>query len=193
MAGKSTVVLIGDSIRMAYQADVTRELADCAEVWGPEPNGGDSRNVLAHLQEWVISRQPDLVHVNCGLHDLKRAFGEEPAVPLQEYGDNVRQILLRLQNEIAGTVVWAMTTPVDEALHHQNKGFDRMEADVDSYNKIACAVAEGLGVAIDDLFAVVEQGGRAKLLTPDGVHFTAAGSQLLGSAVAACAREHLGK
>ena len=47
------IVLIGDSIRMGYQDHVASELAGRAEVWVPEENGGDSRNVLAHLDQWV--------------------------------------------------------------------------------------------------------------------------------------------
>ena len=90
----------------------------------------------------------DLVHVNCGLHDLKRAFGAASEVPLDEYERNVRQILQRLQREL-GVVVWATTTPVDENWHHQNKGFDRLEADVEAYNAAARAVAVDLGVPIE--------------------------------------------
>ena len=185
------VVLIGDSIRMGYQDHVISQLADRAEVWSPKENGGDSRNVLAHLDQWVFSRQPNLVHVNCGLHDLKRAFGASSSVPVDEYERNVRQILQRLQRELNGTVVWATTTPVDETWHHQNKGFDRLEADVEAYNAAARAVAVGLGVPIDDLFAVVQQEGKARLLTQDGVHFTAEGSQLLGRVVAECIWGHM--
>ena len=191
MANLPLVVLIGDSIRMGYQDYVVSQLAGRAEVWVPKENGGDSRNVLAHLDDWVFSRQPGLVHVNCGLHDLKRAFGEGSEVPLDEYERNVRQILQRLQRELDGGVVWATTTPVDENWHHQNKGFDRLEADVEAYNAAARAVAEDLGVPIDDLFAVVQREGKARLLTQDGVHFTEEGSQLLGRVVAECVWGHL--
>ncbi len=191
MANLPLIVLIGDSIRMGYQDHVASQLADRAEVWVPEENGGDSRNVLAHLDQWVFSRQPDLVHVNCGLHDLKRAFGAKSSVPLDEYEGNVRQILQKLQRELDGVVVWATTTPVDENWHHQNKGFDRLEADVEAYNAAAHAVAEDIGVPIDDLFAVVEREGKARLLTQDGVHFTEEGSQLLGRVVAECVWGHL--
>ena len=176
---------------MGYQDHVISQLEGRAEVWAPEQNGGDSRNVLAHLDQWVLARQPDLVHVNCGLHDLKRTFGAESEVPLAEYEGNVRQILQRLQRELNGAVVWAITTPVDETWHHQNKGFDRLEADVEAYNAAARAVAEDLGVPIDDLFAVVQREGKARLLTQDGVHFTAEGSQLLGRVVAECIWGHL--
>ena len=191
MADTPLIVLIGDSIRMGYQAHVISQLAGRAEVWAPEENGGDSRNVLVHLDQWVLVRQPDLVHVNCGLHDLKRAFGAESEVPLDEYERNVRQILQKLQRELNGAVVWATTTPVDENWHHRNKGFDRLEADVEAYNVAARAVAEDIGVPIDDLFAIVQQEGKARLLTQDGVHFTEEGSQLLGRTVAECVWGHL--
>ena len=188
MAVKSAV-LIGDSIRIGYQAHVMAALSGQVEIWVPEQNGGDSRNVLAHLDEWVLARAPDLVHVNCGLHDLKRAFGAGPNVPLEEYAANVRQLLMRLQGEVL--VVWAQTTPVDEQLHHKNTSFDRCEADVAAYNAAARSVVEELDVPIDDLFAVVERAGKARLLTQDGVHFTDEGSQILAGAVAACLRQHL--
>ena len=191
MASLPLIVLIGDSIRMGYQDHVASQLAGRVEVWVPEENGGDSRNVLAHLDQWVFARQPDLVHVNCGLHDLKRAFDAASSVPLDEYERNVRQILQRLQRELNGAVVWATTTPVDENWHHRNKGFDRLEADVEAYNVAARAVAEDIGVPIDDLFAVVEREGKAQLLTQDGVHFTEEGSQLLGRVVAECIWGHL--
>ncbi len=79
-----TIVLIGDSIRMGYQEVVRRELGGVAEVWGPEENGGNSENVLAHLEDWALSRSPDVIHVNCGLHDLRKEFGAtEAAIPLK--------------------------------------------------------------------------------------------------------------
>ena len=69
------VVLIGDSIRMGYQATACRELEGLAEVWKPEQNGGTTQKVLENLDEWAIAQKPDIVHVNCGLHDLRKEFG----------------------------------------------------------------------------------------------------------------------
>ncbi len=189
MQDKALVVLVGDSIRMGYQASVTAALADVADVWASEANGGDSRHVLTHLDEWVLARKAQIVHVNCGLHDLKKDFAAgEAQVPLAEYAQNVRAILRRLQREMDAVIIWAATTPVDEKRHHQNKGFDRFEADVDAYNAAAIEVAGELDVEVDDLFAVIENAGKGDLLTADGVHFTQEGSTLLGNAVAACLR-----
>ena len=182
------LALVGDSIRKGYQETVRGELAPRIRVRSPEPNGGHSRNVLAHLDEWVLHRPPDAAHVNCGLHDLAKDFDSgRPRVPLEEYRENVARILERLQ--AAGIrPVWATITPVDEVLHHRNKSFDRFEADVDAYNAAALEAAAAAGVAVNDLFCVIESAGRGRLLRDDGVHFTGEGSRLLGEAVAAFVR-----
>ncbi|NLG51268.1 MAG: SGNH/GDSL hydrolase family protein [Chloroflexi bacterium] len=186
------VVLIGDSIRMGYQEVVQRELKAVAEVWAPVENGGNSRNVLAHLDEWVISRQPQVVHLNCGLHDLRKEFDQEQAaVGIEEYAANVRQISTRVREQTDATLIWATTTPVNQAWHHATKGFDRLEADVRAYNQVAAAIATELGIPINDLYKVVMQAGRDSYLQPDGVHFSPAGYELLGQAVARAIAAHL--
>jgi lysophospholipase L1-like esterase len=180
-----TVILIGDSIRMGYCPFVVKELEGLAEVWSPEPNGGTSENVLRHLDEWVLSHDADAVHVNAGLHDLRKAFGAtESAIPLASYQANVEAILKTIRAKTRARLIWAATTPVNEARHHATKGFDRFEADVVAYNEAAATVANRLGVEINDLYRVVMDAGRDRLLGPDGVHFTPEGSALLGKAVA---------
>jgi isoamyl acetate esterase len=183
------VILIGDSIRMGYQEVVRQALANIAEVWAPEENGGNSRNVLAHLQEWVLARRVDVVHINCGLHDLKVEFGATArAVPVEEYEARVRAILAQL---ISRQVIWATTTPVNQCWHHANKEFDRFEADVVEYNRAALRVTTELGVPTDDLDGIVMAAGRDDVLRPDGVHYAEAGYRLLGQAVAAAIRARL--
>jgi lysophospholipase L1-like esterase len=186
------VVLIGDSIRMRYQAMVAEAFETEAEVWGPEENGGTSENVLAHFDEWVVDRRPEVLHLNAGLHDLGR-WGEtrEPRVGLEAYKENVREILRRATTQTDAAVIWALTTPVNERWHHDRKEFDRLEADVAAYNDVAIGAAREFGVAVNDLHATVMEAGRDDLLEPDGVHFTERGSRLLADAVAAAVRQHL--
>ncbi len=183
------IVLIGDSIRMGYQPFVQEELRDEMEVWGATQNGGTSSNVLAHLEEWVISRDPDVVHLNCGLHDIKKEFGaENNNIPLEEYQENVEQILRTILEKTSAKVIWATTTPVNERRHHETKGFDRFETDVEAYNREATQIAQKLGVQINNLYEVVMKAGRDRLLQKDGVHFIEEGSALLGRAVAEAVR-----
>jgi lysophospholipase L1-like esterase len=187
------VILIGDSIRMGYQPVVTKELEGLAGVWGPSENGGTSDNVLAHLDEWAVSREADLVHVNCGLHDIKRLRdADDIFVPLERYRSNVTEILRTLVERTSARVIWATTTPVNQTRHAERKGFDRYERDVADYNRTAVDVARELGVEVNNLWETVMRSGRDALLGEDGVHFTQAGYGLLGSAVARAARGALG-
>ena len=183
------VTLIGDSIRMGYQPVVAEALGDEAEVWGPDANGGTSANVLGHLSEWALGRPADVIHVNAGLHDLKRPFdAEEKDVPVAKYRANVRAILTALTQQTRARIIWATTTPVNQEWHHQNKGFDRFEEDVVAYNEGAVEEATRLGVAVNDLYAVVMDAGRDGLLVDDGVHFTPGGYKQLGERVAETVR-----
>ena len=179
------VTLIGDSIRMGYQDIVRNELDGIAEVWAPAENGGNSTNVLAHIDDWVIHPVPDVIHLNCGLADLAKEFRCDTAdVPLGEYSANVRTILRRLESVTKAQIVWASTTPVNEKRHHANVSFDRFESDVVQYNESANSVAKELGIAIDDLFGFVNQCGRDTILLEDGAHFRAEGYKLIGKRVA---------
>ncbi|MFQ6044503.1 MAG: SGNH/GDSL hydrolase family protein, partial [Candidatus Poribacteria bacterium] len=109
-------------------------------------------------------------------------------VPLQEYRENVEQILRTIKQKTRAEVIWATTTPVNEQWHHETKGFDRFEADVDAYNREATQIAPKLCVRINNLYEVVMKSGRDRLLTKDGVHFTEEGSVSLSRAVAEAVR-----
>ena len=75
-----TVTLIGDCIRRDYQPTVQADLADLAEVWGPKETIKTTRDVLQHLDEWVSTGKPDLLHFNCGLHEIRR-FSTDASQP----------------------------------------------------------------------------------------------------------------
>src|ERR1051325_2358326 len=127
------VVLIGDSIRGGYQKVVIKELADVALVWSPESNCRHTVEVLVNLHPWILQRQPDLVHINCGLHDLKTIVydGRDTIVPLEYYRHNVHQILRTLLAHTKAKVIWATTTPINERnarqAHAEVKDFARYE------------------------------------------------------------------
>lgn len=184
------VVLIGDSIRMGYELAVREELAGLADVWGPEENGAHTVNVIMHLQEWVGKRQPDVVHVNAGLHDLKtdRWDGRDTVVPLAHYRDNVARIIRWVRTHTDASVVWATTTPVNHDLAHAAhagaRDFSRYSEDVVAFNAEAVEMARSLDVPVNDLYAVIVAAGQAALQTDDGVHFTPDGCAALGKAAA---------
>jgi dienelactone hydrolase/lysophospholipase L1-like esterase len=182
------VVLVGDSIRLGYAPGVATRLEGKGDVISPLENGGDSANVLAHLDEWVIRQKPDVVHLNCGLHDLKRSRADgHYQVELERYAENLRRIVARIRAGTDAALVFADTTPVlDERHARRGAEYDRTETDVRRYNAAAVAVMRELGVPVHDLHWVVEHGGPETMLGPDGTHYTAAGSARLAEAVADC-------
>ncbi len=187
------VVLVGDSIRLGYAGRVAERLAGKAVVISPAENGGDSANVLAHLDEWVLRQKPDVVHLNCGLHDLKRSKADgRHQVELDRYAENLRRIVTRIRAGSDAALVFADTTPILDDRHARRGGeFDRTEADVRRYNAAAAAVMSELGVPVDDLHWVVEQRGTETILGPDGTHNTAEGVERLAEAVADCVQRQL--
>ncbi len=189
MANTMKIMLIGDSIRIGYEDSVRRELKGYAEVITDQDNGGNSRNVQEHIAEWVDGRQLDIVHINTGLHDLRRPFDTGmPVVPLDEYRDNVTTISRIVRENTRARLIWATTTPIDEGKHtvcHTEIGdFLRLAADIPLYNEVLFDLSKSLEFELNDLNRVVTDAGLDNIVTPDGAHFTDEGYALLGREVA---------
>jgi len=190
------VVLVGDSIRMSYAPLVEKEFAGKAVIISAKANGGDSNNVLKHLDEWVIRQQPAVVHFNCGIHDTKKfKTTGRFQVPPDQYEANLRKIVDRIRSQTKAVVLFATTTPIldDRAAATRGKAdYALLEASVEQYNAIAVKVMQELKVPVNDLHAVFpDAASRGEALAADGVHFTAAGQQALAKAVAAAVAQHL--
>jgi lysophospholipase L1-like esterase len=186
------VVLIGDSIRKGYERTVKLALRREARVWAPEENCGPSYRIYENIEEWIVAEEPDIVHINCGLHDTRRDLNaKKPWVPIETYKTNLKKIFGKIRERAGAKIIWATTTPVNEEWHHKMKGFERLESRIVEYNDAAVKVAESFGASIDDLFKVVMDAGRDKILSPDGVHYSEKGFELLGKAVAESIRAQL--
>lgn len=185
------VLLLGDSIRLGYQPAAQSLLAGIAQVDGPPENGGDSRNLRQQVEAWVRAAAPDIVHLNAGLHDIRRARDTgDIAVAPAEYAANVAAILDTLRRLSVPRVLWATITPVDDVRHAARKPFDRREADVREYNAIAVRACGCAGVEVHDLHAVLAVQGGA-MLWQDGIHLSDAGYRVAAEAVATRLKMHL--
>ena len=192
MPKKPTALLIGDSICMGYRPLVKQRLVDKVKVISIDDNGGDSGNMLQHFDEWILNCNADLIHFNCGLHDLKidPKTGKHQQ-PIDAYRENLRQIVQRLQNETKAKLVWATSTPVIDERHNAVKEFHRYERDVEAYNKAATAIMKEAGIVIDDLFSIIMSDDIEICLMPDGVHMTEHGNKLLTETVSKCVLKEL--
>ena len=193
MLDKPSVILIGDSICMGYRPHVQERLSGEVDILGIEGNGGDSSRMLKNLDEWVINRDADLIHFNCGLHDLK--FERDTKVyqqSLDVYEANLRRIVERLQGEAKSRLAWATTTPVINERHNAVKGFDRYLRDVQAYNRVATAIITEAGIPIDDLYSAVQNDDVEACLGADGVHMTERGNKVLTDAVSSFILGQLG-
>ena len=183
------VVLIGDSIRLGYQGDVARLLDGTAEIVGPAENCRSTADILQHLEPWIF----DLlglgatVHLNAGLHDLRRMDGPgtDPQVAIDGYEKALRRIVrVVLADGRCERLVLATTTPVDDVRHAAGGCSNRHDADVQRYNERLRVVAAGDAVEVHDLNAVVGS-DPTRYLSDDGVHLTAAGNAAVARSVAA--------
>lgn len=192
------VVLLGDSIRMGYAPLVEKRLAGRAIIVSPKANGGDSANTLKNLTAWAIREQPDFVHFNCGIHDVKKSKKTgDHQVPAGQYEANLRQIVERLRKETKATVIFATTTPIldNRAAKSRVKAeYELLDASATQYNGIARKVMDELKVPVNDLRAVMPDAKtREKLIGADGIHFTQEGREKLAAAVADAISRQLGK
>jgi lysophospholipase L1-like esterase len=192
VAGLPRVLLLGDSISIGYTLPVRAQLQGKANVHRPGENCAETANGLKQLDKWLDSGKWNVIHFNFGLHDIKYLDaagtyvtpdkGKQVAL-LPEYEANLRAIVARLK-KTGAKLIFATTTPVPS----QANG--RVENDELRYNDVARRVMTELGVAIDDLHAVVKR-QQDKIQLPHNVHFTDEGYAKLADAVVASVRAAL--
>jgi acyl-CoA thioesterase-1 len=191
------VLIIGDSVSVAYTLDVRKNLAGVANVHRIAANGGSTRTALGEygLIRWLKPGEKwDVIHFNEGLHDLSYRFpddrdkndkgeyasptnGGRPNVSLEQYEKNLRLIVARLK-QTGAKLIFASTTPVPEA--------DAAKYVKDSelpYNAVAKKVMAEEGVTWNDLWAAVKP-KQDQLQGKRNVHFMASGSAVLAKQVA---------
>jgi lysophospholipase L1-like esterase len=186
------VVIVGDSIRLSYAATVVEQLAGQAIVVSPAANGGDSNNLLKHLNSWVMKEKPAVVHFNCGIHDIKKSKSTwEFQVPAERYEANLREIVARIRKETGAVVLFATTTPIVDdraAQTRRERDYELLDASVRQYNGIAKKVMQELDVPINDLYTALSEPGAPTgvqhLIGSDGVHLQPKGKEQVGKAVA---------
>jgi lysophospholipase L1-like esterase len=190
-----SIVLVGDSIRLSYQPYVAVRVRSTV-VWGPGDNCRSSRYLLENLDGLVLGRlrDPSLVHLNVGAHDIKREpeNGFKLRVGIDEYRRNLALILARLRAEpLVADVIVATTTPVMDERHQTTAAFMRHNADVVAYNFVLKAAATAARYPVNDLYGAL-QACPFDPISEDGIHLNEPGKEYAGSQVAAAVKNLIG-
>jgi len=187
-ARKPTALIVGDSISMeqsGFFKGLVERIGDRVDIVHNPGNASNSAHVAANIGKWVEAASPDIIHINCGLHDIKFYRDKKAlAIPPDQYEQNLRQIAGYLKGLKDTKVVFALTTPVVDEWHHANKPFDRREADVRHYNTIARRIMSEHGITISDLYQPIIEAGPESCLVKDGVHMNGKGNRILADIVA---------
>lgn len=183
------VILLGDSIRMNYQQTVLTDLQGKAEIQAPEENCRHSAFTLEQLEKWIGDRQPSVVHINVGLHDMfLSATTGKPRHDIATYSSNLQEIFAKLRMLTRAKIIFALTTPVDERRQAASKAYGRVvrrSADITRYNLAARKIATAAGVSINDVNALADRIGTGDILREsDGIHLSNFGQLVIGRQVA---------
>jgi lysophospholipase L1-like esterase len=196
---RPSVFVIGDSISMQYGPylqnqlngffDYDRKRDDgrgTRNLDNPEgANGGDSGMVLEYLELRLKDPgfKPDILLLNCGLHDIKRnSQSAVIQVDEQRYQRNLEAIY-KLAKARNIQLVWLRTTPVVNERHNtRSKVFHRFDKDVDRYNAIADEVFRKRKVPVIDLYQFTLNLGNDTYI--DHVHYNESARALQAAFIA---------
>ena len=192
------VLLMGDSVSIAYTLDVRKALEGKANVHRVPANCGSTKTALGSygLVRWIPDENAkwDVIHFNHGLHDLSYRFADDsdrdkdgnyatplngghPNVSLAEYEQNLRVIIARLK-KTGAKLIFASTTPVPEC----DAGKYVKDSEL-PYNEVARRVVASEGILWNDLWAHVKP-DQERLQGKRNVHFMPTGSAFMAKKVA---------
>ena len=178
------VMLIGDSIRMSYQAKVADLLKAGAVVTGPEENCRFSAYTLFNLSGWVPDNDYDVIQWNNGQWDTCHMPDGRIHTPLATYlelQERIARILLKRTKRL----IFATTTPVWPEQFASGTIHPRRNDDISAYNSAAADLLGNLGIEINDLYPHVTKDIKQCISSEDMVHLTPAGVDRCAGLVAA--------
>ena len=202
--GLPRVLIIGDSISVAYTLDVRRDLEGVANLHRIPANGGSTKTALGSygLNRWLKEGEKwDIIHFNFGLHDASYRFandldkdaagnyasptnGGRPNVSVEQYEKNLREIIPILR-KTGAKLVFATTTPIPDS-----KAEKYVQGSEVAYNEVALKIMQEEGIPIDDLWGLAKpqltstNATGEPFQTPRNVHFGKWSSAILGKQVA---------
>lgn len=155
-----------------------------AELIPAGVSGNMSNQMLARLENDVLSKKPRWMFLSCGVNDAPNGYEDDrknPGLPLADYIRNITEIVTRAK-EAGISVIMLEPTPVLEEPHIANQN---EKAYVEEFRKIAAKEK----LPIVPLNLVFGEYIRAKKnpfvreLSKDGTHMAPAGDKLMAEVI----------
>lgn len=166
--------MIGDSIRLGYDVLVKDAYRGVADVYFTQSNNCFAAYVLRFLHEWKNEMKcgddVDCVHWNVGEWDTIVLYDDGPLTPIDMYKDYLERICRRIRILFPkAKVIFATSTPIDEALFLTPELHVRRNKDVEAYNAAAISVVSKYGHIINDLYGLMQ--GKPNDYHSDVAHY----------------------
>jgi len=189
IADGQTLAFLGDSITQqgwenatGYVKEVVAGLAANGITVTPIPagkSGNKSNDMLARLDNDVLSKKPNWMTLSCGVNDVWHGAN---GVPLDKYKENITSILDRAK--AAGVKVMILTATViyEDLANSENQKLN-------DYNTFLRAIAKERGLPLADLNADIQAAiteankPGTNQMTGDGVHMNPAGNKVMARGV----------
>ncbi len=174
------VLLIGDSISLAYTPLVQAALQGTADVERVRGNCQFSAYGAEHVDDWVAGQRWDVIHFNFGLWDLY-GWKQDAFISVEDYGANLEKIVMALQ-PACDVLIFATTTPPCAEPEHKIKVLASPEKAA-AFEAEARRVMKKHGVLVNDLDGILV--GRMNELgkAPDDVHYVPEGNRIIAEKV----------
>jgi isoamyl acetate esterase len=187
MSDTPRLLLLGDSIRMSYQATVAECVVE-AEVVGPAENCQYAAYTRERLPVWLEELGvPDIVHWNNGLHDVGHNPARDPVqFAVDAYIGHLSAILAQLR-DTGAKIVWATSTPVHPDRPFSDDSWAWRNDEIDEFNAAALELMHAEAVPVNDLHALVGS-DVDRYLSEDMLHLAKDGIDVCAQAVAEAVR-----
>ena len=167
---KKKVVLLGDSIRLAYGQLVPDILGEEYEVWQSNDNCRFAQYTLRMLFDEKNNIQgADVIHWNNGLWDVCELYEDGTFTPIDVYVNTMLRIA-KILKAITPNVIFATSTPVHPEHPHNDN------AKIKSFNEALVPKLQEMGIVINDLHALA-MGDLFGYLCEDQIHPSEAGAK----------------
>lgn len=176
------VLIIGDSISLAYTPHVVQLLKGKVNVVHHKGNAGPTMRGIAEIDQWIGDKQWDIIHFNWGLWDMYGWRYEKIDRSPAAYEKRLETLVARLKKTKA-KLIWASTTPICPDAEKKCK-VKIAPATERQYLDAALRVMKKHSIQVNDLHAFMSSQRSKYAIADNDVHYTKEGSKKLAEQVA---------